>query len=186
MLIIMKYRIFIASHIPSNLKIIFTDYQQKNLTNSCFRLVPEESLHLTLIFIGSINDNDLLKINQVCKNIVSSFSPIEIEFNRITYGPNIHSPRLIWAEGKISEELNQLHRILENKLIAQGINIKVANRLFKPHITLARLRTKPSSLLKIEEKINQSFVIDSISIMQSELDSQGPKYTNLSTYSFNK
>ena len=60
------------------------------------------------------------------------------------------------------------------------------NRLFKPHITLARLRTKPSSLLEIEEKIDKSFVVDCISVVQSELSNQGPKYTNLSTYSFNK
>ena len=183
---IMKYRIFIASHFPNNLKKIFIDYQQKNLVNSCFRLVPEESLHLTLIFIGSINDNDLLKINQVCQDTVSLFSPIEIKFNKITYGPNPHSPRLIWVEGEISKELNQLRETLENKLIEQGINIKVENRLFKPHITLARLRTKPSSLLEIEEEIDKSFIINRISIVQSELSNQGPKYTDLSTYSFNK
>ncbi len=182
----MKYRIFIASHLPNNLKKIFIDYQQKKLINTYFRLVPEESLHITLVFIGSINDNDLLKINQVCQDTVSLFSPIEIKFNKITYGPNSHSPRLIWVEGEISKKLNQLRKTLENKLMEQGINIKLENRLFKPHVTLARLRTNQSSLSKIEEKIDKSFVIDCISVVQSELSSQGPKYTDLSTYSFNK
>lgn len=179
----MKHRIFIASHLPDNVKKVFTDYQQRKLNNSCFRLVPEESLHLTLIFIGYVDCNDLLKITQVCQNAVSLFSPIEIKFNKITYGPNPHSPRLIWAEGDISRGLNQFHKTLENKLIDQGIDIRVENRLFKPHITLARLRTKPSTLLKIEEKIDKSFLIDHIAVIESELSNQGPKYTDLATYS---
>jgi len=183
---IMKYRIFIASHIPNNLKKVFIDYQQRKLIDPCFRLVSQESLHLTLIFIGFVKSNDLLKINQVCQDTISLFSPIEIKFNEIVYGPNSHSPRLVWAKGEISKELNQLRETLENKLIDQGINIKVENRLFKPHITLARLREKPSSSLKIEEKIDKSFIINCISVMQTELTNQGPKYTDLSTYSFNK
>lgn len=179
----MKHRIFIASHLPNNVTKIFTDYQQRKLNNPCFRLVPEESLHLTLIFIGYVDSNDLLKIIKVCQNVASLFSPIKIKFNKITYGPNPHSPRLIWAEGEISKELNQLHQALENKLIDQGIDIKVENRLFKPHITLTRLKTKPSTLLKIEEKIDESFLIDHIVVIESELSDQGPKYTDLATYS---
>ena len=182
----MRHRIFIASHLPNDVKKIFIDYQQKKLRNSCFRLIPEQALHLTLVFIGYVSDDNILKINQACQNVASLFFPIEVELNKITCGPNPHFPRLIWAEGKISKDLDKLHKTLENELIDQGINFKIENRLFRPHITLARFKneTKLPHLSELEEKINKSFVINSISVIESELSLSGPKYTDLATYTF--
>ncbi len=185
----MRHRIFIASHLPDDVKKIFIDYQQRKLRNSCFRLVPKQALHLTLVFIGYVSSNDnLLKINQACQNIASLFFPIEVKLNKITYGPKPHSPRLIWVEGEISRDLDKLHKSLETELINKGINFKLENRLFKPHITLSRFKneTKLPRLSELEEKINKSFVINSISVIESELSDIGPKYTDLATYLLNK
>jgi len=180
----MRHRIFIASHLPNDVKKIFIDYQQRKLSNPCFRLVPEQALHLTLIFIGYVSSDDLLKINQVCQNVAYLFSPIEVKLNKITFGPNSHSPRLIWAEGEISRDLDKLHKSLENGLINKGINIKLENHLFKLHVTLTRFKNETNlpRLSKLEEKINKSFVINSISVIESELNNTGPKYTDLATY----
>jgi len=183
----MRYRIFIASHLPNEVKRIFIDYQERKLRNSCFRLVPEQALHLTFVFIGYVSsDDNLLRINQACQNIASLFFPIEVKLNKITCGPNPHSPRLIWVEGKSSKDLDSLHKTLENKLIDQGVNIKLENRLFKPHVTLARFKneTKLPRLSELEEKINKSFVINSISVIESKLSNTGSKYTDLATYTF--
>ncbi|MFA5360468.1 MAG: RNA 2',3'-cyclic phosphodiesterase [Candidatus Paceibacterota bacterium] len=184
----MKHRIFIASPLPDNVKNVLLDYQQEKLSNPCFRKVPLEALHLTLVFIGYVSDDDLLKIIKASKNAISSFSPVKVQLNRIGGGPNPHSPRLIWAEGKASEKLNKLHKTLEQELINQGINFKTENRLFKPHITLARIKQDNNLDLppfsEIETKINESFIIDSISVIESELKRQGPKYTNLATHPF--
>ena len=182
----MRHRIFIASHLPNDVKKIFIDYQQRKLSSFYFRLVPEKSLHLTLVFIGNINDDDILKMNKTCQNILSLFFPIKIKLNKITYGPNPHSPRLIWAEGESSKDLDNFHKTLENELIDYGINFKIENRLFKPHVTLARFKkeTKLPRLSELEEKINKSFVINSISVIESELSRSGPKYTDLATYTF--
>lgn len=184
----MKHRIFIASHLPDDVKKIFIDYQQRKLRNSCFRLVPEQALHLTLVFIGYVSNDDLFKITQACQNIASLFFPIEVKLNKITFGPNPHSPRLIWTEGEISRNLDKLHKSLETELINKGINFKLENRLFKPHITLSRFKneTKLPRLSELEEKINKSFVINSISVIESELSDIGPKYTDLATYPFEK
>ncbi len=183
----MGHRIFIASHLPNDVKKIFLDYQQKKLHNFGFRLIPEQALHLTLVFIGYVSNDNILKINKACQNIASLFFPIEVKLNKITYGPNPHSPRLIWAEGEISKNLDKLHKALENELMDQGINFKIENRLFKPHVTLARFQneTKPPRLSELEEKINKSFVINSISIIESELSRSGPQYTDLATYTLN-
>jgi len=207
MFINMRHRIFIASHLPDNIKKIFIDYQQRKLSNHCFRLLPERALHLTLIFIGYVFSNDLsrakrekrfpsdsegflLKINRACQNAASLFSPIEIKLKKISYGPNLHSPRLIWAEGETSKYLDQFHKTLETNLINEGINFKLENRLFKPHITLARFEKDFSQKLplskEIEEKIENSFLINSISVIESKLSRQGPEYTDLATSPLNK
>jgi len=184
----MGCRIFIAVHLPDDVKKIFIDYQERKLRNSCFRLVPEQALHLTLVFIGYVSNDDLFKITQACQNIASLFFPIEVKLNKITFGPNPHSPRLIWTEGETSKELNQLHKNLETELIDKGINFKLENRLFKPHITLARFKneTKLPRLSELEEKIDKSFAINSISVIESKLSNTEPKYTDLATYHFQK
>jgi len=182
----MKHRIFIASHLPEDVKKALLDYQQKKLSNSCFRLVPEQALHLTLIFIGDVWDNDLFKVVQACESALKSFFPIRVELNKITFGPMPHNPRLVWAEGKDSEELSQLYQALEQELINKEIKFKIENRLFKPHITLARINKENCaslpSLSEIETKIEESFMINEISIIESELKRSGPKYTDLNTF----
>ncbi len=182
----MKHRIFIASHLPCNVKKVFSGYQLAKLSNSCFRLIPEQSMHLTLIFIGDIWNNDLYKVIQSCENTVKSFFPIRIEINKITYGPIVHNPRLIWAQGKESEELTDFHQSLEKELMNQGIKFKKENRLFKPHITLARINKENCLNLppvsEIELKIEESFNLNQISIIQSELTPSGPIYTDLNSF----
>ena len=180
----MRHRIFIASYLPDDLKKIFLDYQQRKLSNSNFRLVSEQALHLTLIFIGYVNGDDILKINEVCKYISSLFSPIDVKLDKITFGSNLRSNNPIWAECEVSKHLNNLHKNLENKLIDQGISFRIENHLFRSHITLARFKNEAKilDLSGLEEKINKSFVINSISVIESELNNTGPKYTNLATY----
>ena len=180
----MRHRIFIASYLPDDLKKIFLDYQQRKLSNSNFRLVSEQALHLTLIFIGYVNGDDILKINEVCKYIFSLFSPIDVKLDKITFGSNLRSNNPIWAKCEVSKHLNNLYKNLENKLIDQGISFRIENHLFRPHITLARFKNEAKilDLSGLEEKINKSFVINSISVIESELNNIGPKYTNLATY----
>ncbi len=143
-------------------------------------------MHLTLIFIGDIWNNDLYKVIQSCENTVKSFFPIRIEINKITYGPIVHNPRLIWAQGKESEELTDFHQSLEKELMNQGIKFKKENRLFKPHITLARINKENCLNLppvsEIELKIEESFNLNQISIIQSELTPSGPIYTDLNSF----
>ena len=182
------HRIFIASHLPNNLKDFLIDYQERKLKNSCFRIVSDQALHLTLIFIGDVSGNDLLKIIQACQFSINSFNPITVQLEKINYGPVPYSPRLVWVEGKASKELSNFHETLKRNLINNEVNFKIENRLFRPHITLARIKKDDDedllSLSKIKEKIDKFFKIEAISIIESELTSQGPKYTTLNTFEF--
>jgi RNA 2',3'-cyclic 3'-phosphodiesterase len=183
-----QHRIFIASHLPDNLKGFLIDYQERKLKNPCFRTVSDQALHLTLIFIGDVSDNDLLKVIQACQTSINSFNPITVQLEKISYGPLPHSPRLIWAEGKAFKELSNLHEILKKELVDNGINFKIENRLFKPHITLTRIKKDNNQelppLSEIEEKTDKLFKIEAISIIESKLTSQGPKYIDLNTFKF--
>ena len=182
------HRIFIASHLPDNLKGFLIDYQQRKLKDPFFQIVSDQALHLTLIFIGDISGNDLLKVIQACQLSINSFDPVTVQLEKITYGPIPSSPRLVWAEGKASKELSNLHETLKRNLIDNEVNFKIENRLFRPHITLARIKKENDDellpLLEIEEKIDKLFKIKAVSIIESELTSQGPRYTTLNTFEF--
>ncbi|TSD01941.1 MAG: hypothetical protein Athens071426_603, partial [Parcubacteria group bacterium Athens0714_26] len=107
--------------------------------------------------------------------------------NRIIYGPQNASPRMVWAEGEKSEELGKLQRDLENALASSEALAKEDSetRPYAPHITLGRLQQwefrqiEPEERPEVNEEINLSFEVNSVEVVESELKRGGPEYSIL-------
>lgn len=180
----MKRRIFIAINLPEDIKKKLLDFQQK-WEFLPVRWTKKDSLHLTLVFIGYVTDDQMFEICQITKKIAQKFEPFFIEFEKILYGPPGKSPRMIWFKGAVSDELSKIKNELENTLISsEGLGFfKVEKRAFSPHITLARMRMgewqRLNELPKIEQEFKVSVAVASIEVMESELKREGAEYTVL-------
>ncbi|HEB01427.1 MAG TPA: RNA 2',3'-cyclic phosphodiesterase [Candidatus Portnoybacteria bacterium] len=180
----MKTRIFVAINLPSEIKKKFLSFQQK-WPDLPVRWTKEENLHITLIFIGYVGDEEIVETCQIAKGVTQKQTPFEINLKRIYLGPPQGTPRMIWVEGEKSQELAELKDNLEKSLLrSQNSGPKSKEvRAFSPHITLARikqlkwreLKEKP----KIDLEISASFLVSSIEIMQSTLKPEGPEYVIL-------
>ena len=185
----MMKRIFIAVNLPERIKEELLLYHEK-WPDLPIKWVKPDNLHITLIFLGNINDQEILEIDRAVKEITARYQSFSINLNRICYAPPKKiPPRMVWAEGQKVEKLANLKQDLEKSLINSGINFSLENRDFRPHITLGRIKAwewkkiEPEERPEINEDISLSFNVNSIEVMESELKRAGPKYTVLESIS---
>jgi len=179
-----KHRIFIAINLPENIKKRLAEYQEKwPELDSSIRWTKKDNLHVTLVFVGYIDDNELLEVMSDVKEAVSKHSSFLINLNKFCYGPlDKIPPKMIWAVGEKSDNFVSLREGL-----AQSLGI-LEKRVFSPHITLGRIkqfewrRIEPEERPEIEKDVSLSFEVDSVDIMESVLKRGGPEYTILESY----
>lgn len=185
-----KRRIFAAINLPEYVKKKLVNYQ-KEWADLPARWTKENSLHITLVFIGYVSNEEMVGICQLARQAGKRQEPFEIKLERICFGPPDKTPRMIWVQGEKNSALAKLKDNLENALLALSQNSysRRETRAFRPHITLARIRQGEWSLLpskpKIEKEISLSFPVESIEIMESHLLRDGAQYTILESVSLN-
>lgn len=178
-----KRRIFIAINLPCYIKTKLLDYQ-KEWADWPVRWTKENSLHITLVFIGYVGDQEMLEICRLVRQAGERQEPFEIKLERICFGPPNKTPRMIWAEGEKNSGLAELKDDLENTLFLTRSGYgQGSSRSFRPHITLARIRQREWRLLqprpKIDKEISLSFLVESMEVMESRLLRSGAEYTTL-------
>lgn len=186
----MRHRIFIAINLPENIKNKLSQSEGKWLELPC-RWTKKENLHITLVFLGYISDEELVEFCKIAKEVALKQEPFLINLNKIMYGPPNKPPRMVWAEGEKSEELGKLQRELENSISGLSRELKEEKgRGYAPHITLGRLKQwefqkiEPEERPEINEDVSLNFEVKSIEVMESELKRGGPIYSVLESAFF--
>lgn len=184
---IAKHRIFIAINFPSDIKKEFLFYQKK-WEDLPVRWTKENNLHLTLVFIGNVDDEGLLKILETTREIAKNSQPFSIHFQRILLGPPDRTPRMFWVEGEKNQDLSVLKNNLEKEL--SELKLRRELREFKVHITIGRIKMLEWRQLQkkpeIGERISLSVQINSIEVMESKLKPTGPDYFVLESINLGK
>jgi len=185
----MRHRIFIAINLPEDIKKNLVDYQTK-WPELPIRWTKKENLHITLMFLGYLVDEELLEILRITKEVAQRHESFSINLKKIIYGPPKKlPPRMVWAEGEKSKELGKLQKDLENSLSAEASakadRLVRESRPYAPHITLGRIKAwefrkiEPEERPEVNEEINLNFEVNSIEVMESELKRGGPEYAIL-------
>jgi 2'-5' RNA ligase len=170
----MKHRIFIALPVSFEAKRKILQWQKCH-KNIPVRWIKSRNLHITLI--SPWYTKDIEAVHKKLKAITHG-PPLSLRFFQITVGPNNHSLRLIWIEGK----RNKQHVILKRQL-ESILDLQPEKRAFLPHITIGRLRKgEKISFEKIPEKISWRLEIKSFCLMESHLLRAGAEYRMLRTY----
>ncbi len=103
------------------------------------RFVEPASLHLTLAFLGDLDDAQLEQATQATAAAAQVSAPFALTVAGLgSFGPP-HAPRVIWAGvGGNLRALTETQRALADELAARGFARE--ERPFAPHLTLARLK----------------------------------------------
>jgi 2'-5' RNA ligase len=175
-----KRRIFVAVNISENLKEKLVNYQEKwpDLDPKKIRWTGKSNLHITLVFVGYVTDDEMYEICAQVKEVAKRHEPFFINFEKIILGPPHDTPRMFWVEGEKSQNLADLQTDLRDA-IEQRSGVKY--KAFRPHITLARFRFAVAKNLpeNLEEPFKAQVSVDTIEVMQSNIKRTGAEYTVL-------
>lgn len=182
-----RIRTFIAIDIGDAVRQRAIALQQKlATTTSDVKWVEPENIHVTLLFLGEVDDREL---PSVCRAVAASckqLMPFTIDIEGVGCFPNPRRPRILWiGVGEGAEELVTLHDALEAPLLDLGC-YRREERKYTPHLTLGRVKSdRPSDdlagiLAKQTAWHGGTVPVDEVLVMSSELRSSGPVYAVLS------
>jgi len=180
----MKRRIFIAINLPEKIKKRLKEYREK-FDYLPVRWTKTPSLHLTLVFIGYVDNEQMLEVCKITRKISEETEPFFINFKRIILGPISKEPRMIWLEGEQNKELSRLRDKLQDALLGADTGFrKPETRAFSPHITLARIkmnewRQAQIGATDVEVDFLAQMEVSSIEVMESDLKFDGAEYATL-------
>jgi len=131
-------RTFIAIEIPGTIISKIRELQDGiRAYGFKIRWVRTENIHLTLKFLGDVEE---IKINEIANAVaetVKGHSPITLQAKGIGVFPGIKRPRVLWVglAGQL-EALVRLQQTLDENLMALGFSRE--ERTFKGHLTMGR------------------------------------------------
>jgi 2'-5' RNA ligase len=152
-------------------------------TGASVRWASAESLHVTLLFLGEVDDRDLHAVCRAVQEVAATEPPFALRVSGVGAFPNTRRPKIVWAgitEG--AEPLQRLHDDLETRMLALGCYRK-EERAYTPHLTLGRVKgDTDGSALAPELAKRQAWdggrtTVDEVLVFSSELEKDGPVYT---------
>lgn len=160
-----------------------TDDLKRKLTN--VRWIPQDNCHLTLKFLGDIDETQVEPVGAALERAVSPFPRFTINAKGLGVFPDATRPRVLWVgiEGK---PLASLAEKIELALAPLGFEREKRN--FTPHLTIGRWRQFKHSDMNLtdvlEKHRNDDFgptAVDETVLFQSILNPGGAVYRRLKT-----
>ncbi|GJQ64033.1 MAG: RNA 2',3'-cyclic phosphodiesterase [Melioribacteraceae bacterium] len=176
---------FVALEIPDDIIEQLVEFREEIYgKDDIARWEPVEKLHITLKFIGDINDSLIPEIEQKLKLIAENNDPLDLEFKKFGLFYRDNKPSILWAGLRQDDNLIGLVNQIEDSLSILGL--KKEKRKFKPHLTLLRVRGR-ENYEKLEEF--KQYIIDDldfeagkITLFKSELKRGGSVYTAIKSF----
>lgn len=153
------------------------------------RFVSHQSRHLTIKFLGDVDDGLRGEIAAALGRAVASTAPFPVGARGVGFFPNAHHPKVIWVGlDDPDHRLVPLHDAIDAALGKLGV--ERASGTFVPHVTVARVvKAPPSELLAraVDPLVATRFgwtTARGVELVRSTLTPKGPVYETLSEHPF--
>ena len=185
-------RVFIAIEMTDEIKSALSQLQSRlKYAGADVKWVEEKNIHLTLKFLGNIDDNRCKEVTTVLGEVAETVTPFDISVGEVGAFPAPEHPRVVWVGmEKGSEQSASLAHKIDDALYVIGF--EKDERAFTAHLTLGRVRSPKNRIalaekigaLNTEKRVQAVQTVSSIILFQSTLTTQGPAYTKLSEFHF--
>jgi len=184
-------RLFIAIDIDEKNKAALDNLQAQfrskaDVRKGDVKWVAVDNIHLTLKFLGEVDENKLPEISKITEETASSYKPFQLAVENVGYFGG-KSATVLWVgTGEGTGALLQIQKNLETRLAAIGYPAE--EREFSSHITIARIKNHKAGV-KIAQLAQEyknfklgTLSVNSICVYKSQLTPDGPIYTLLGSY----
>lgn len=167
-------RTFIAIELEEEVKDHLAEVQaetQKLCRKGNF--TPKENFHLTLHFLGEVEEGDLEYLQDAMYETARRNRPFTLTLEKIGFFPR-GNKGILWAGLEKSTHLQRLFSTLEKSLEQQGFARE--RKGLSPHITLGREVEPHRSFLDVQKSVRvepMKLAVKSIALMESVR--KGPK-----------
>jgi RNA 2',3'-cyclic 3'-phosphodiesterase len=174
-------RAFVAVNIDPTIRARIGEIE-KDFDIKGIKLVDPELIHITLKFLGYVEEGRIDEIADALKKV--KVPPFTARFRSIGGFPNARSPRVIWIGAEPGENFTSLNVQVEDLMSDLGFE---REGRFHPHATIGRVKFPdpeqkqrlPGLFEKHRDFEAGSMKVDRIHVMQSRLSPKGPKYEAL-------
>ena len=182
-----KIRTFVAIDLPQDVKRTISKLITKlqPYANNV-RWVETENLHLTLVFLGDVEDRNVHAACRAVSRVCEAIEPFQISLESIGTFPKPNKPRVLWVGIKQgSQEMIDLREAIANKLDEAGFQF---DWKFNPHVTIGRFgrarfedHELVAKLVDFEKEQFGQCMINEVVVNSSTLESGAPIHIRLST-----
>jgi RNA 2',3'-cyclic 3'-phosphodiesterase len=175
-------RLFVALNLPLDIK------SSLSLLKAELRgaqWVPSSNLHLTIRFIGEVNEQQLQVIKEELREV--SFFPFSLRLKDLGHFSGRSGPNTIWVGVDPKEDLLELRTLVDSALLRAKVPLEKLN--FKPHVTLAKLKGVSLESLVEYFQAGMGFYTRKIEfnemvLISSKLRKDGPVYSEEEIFKF--
>jgi len=146
--------------------------------------VPREKRHLTLKFLGDVEEAAVSKLADAADRAAARHPPLDMRVREIGAFPNFRRARVVWIGVEQEPRLELLHHDLELACAEEGFEIE--GRPFRPHVTLARVRVPlPVERLRAfarmarAVRMQATVHVERITLFESTLAPNGARYRRI-------
>ena len=173
------HRLFVAIPIPQPLKAYILEHGN-TFAAPGLRLTLPENLHLTGIFLGNVDADQIPDIEDELADIASRHHCFTLKPRIIEAGPNARRPKVLWTLMWESQPFLNLVKDFRTELnrFAQHPD----ERKPKPHITLGRYKKNyqpPRPLRPVETIDGPEMEVTQIELWESKLKKSGAEYGSM-------
>lgn len=189
-------RAFIAIEISDEIREALAKAEEHlKYSGADVKWVAPENIHLTLKFLGEVDEARIEKVKATLDEIGKATKPFEMTIKGLGVFPKIDFPRVIWAGlDKGAAESAELAKSIDDELSKLGFERE--SRPFAAHLTIGRVRS-PKNKSALAEKLSNLQLtsaersgaspkgtynlqlIQSITLYKSTLTPRGSIYTKL-------
>ncbi len=181
-------RTFVALKIPvSNELADAVNVLKIQLSNERINWVPLENMHVTLLFIGSVSQQEVGQIIGQLRSI-KHVVPFSFQLQGLDVFKKAGKPRVIFSKVDAGAKLEELAISVRHALT--GFYNEKAITGFSPHLTLGRVKSIRNSdkfetvLFDFRNTYFQKVDCAEFVLYESILTPQGPIYTPIEIFSF--
>ncbi|WIY26366.1 RNA 2',3'-cyclic phosphodiesterase [Parasedimentitalea psychrophila] len=178
-------RAFVAIELPEDVTFALS---QLSLSLPVGRVMAEENLHLTLVFLGDQSEAQLQELHHELAAIPAP--QFELGFDGLgCFGAA--APKILYARIAESQALSDLHQQLRRA--AHRVGIVLARQRYNPHVTLARFgrglswreTERLEGFIATHSQVDlPGFSVAGFSLFQSKLHRDGAIHEQMASYGF--
>lgn len=152
------------------------------------RWVDPKLMHLTLLFLGDVEEGSVKQLQKSLDIAVAKSSNYELRFEGMGWFGRLPQLRTLWVGAFDRGETEKLYREI---FTGMAITAKINSQKFSAHLTIARVSDFVSTMDReeihrvLEKSKTIKFgdcVVDHVSLIESRLTPAGPVYKILSRH----